>query len=378
LSGALTRAERLDWIRLSRTENVGPVTFRRLMEQFGSAATALDALPELAKRGGRAGLKIASAADAARELERVEKFGAGLVAWCEPDYPELLCELEDAPPLLAVKGDPALLARPCVAMVGARNASVNGRRFAEHLARDLSAAGWVVVSGLARGIDAAAHQGSLDGGTVAVVAGGIDVIYPPEHEKLQAEIGARGAVVTEAPFGTHPVARHFPRRNRIISGSSAGVIVVEAALKSGSLITARFAGEQGRDVFAVPGSPLDPRCRGTNGLIRDGAHLIENADDVLAILRPHPSRLREDRTSRYPSMQGVLPEEETLRSARREILELLDAHPVDVDELLRRCQLSRAVVLTVLLELELAGRLERHPGNRVSLLFDPTGDAPGD
>lgn len=368
----LSRQDRLDWLRLYRTDSIGPVTYRKLLERFGTVAAALEALPKLAER-----VKVPSRADAERELERIETFGAHLIAMADPDYPELLAELEDAPPLITIKGDPALLARPCVAVVGARNASVNGRRFAEHLARDLAAAGWIVVSGLARGIDAAAHAGALDQGTVGVVAGGIDVIYPPEHDRLQEDIGKRGAIVTEAPFGTHPVARHFPRRNRIISGLSSGVIVVEAALKSGSLITARFAADQGRDVFAVPGSPLDPRCRGTNGLIRDGAHLIESAEDVLSILKHRPGRLGEPGPGRYDGSPETSPEENELRSARREILELLDPHPVDVDELLRRCQLSRAAMLTVLLELELAGRLERHPGNRVSLLID-LADKPGD
>jgi len=370
IDGSLSQPEKIDWLRLSRSENVGPITFHQLIGRYGSAAAALAALPELAERGGRGRpLRIASKGDAERELAAAERMGAMIVAHAEPAYPPLLAEIDDAPPLITLLGDPALAARPCVAMVGARNASANGRRFAETLARDLANAGWVVVSGLARGIDAACHQGALANGTIAAIAGGIDVVYPPEHADLQAEIGKRGALITEAPFGTQPAARHFPRRNRLISGMSSGVIVVEAALRSGSLITARFAGEHGRDVFAVPGSPLDPRCRGTNGLLREGAYLVEEAGDVLAVLKPLTRGFAEPNGDRYLGETGIDPGQAELKRARAIVLELLDPHPVDIDEVLRRCQLSRAIVLTVLLELELAGRLERHPGNRVSLLI---------
>ncbi len=370
MSGSLSPSEKIDWLRLSRSENVGPITFHQLLLRYGTAAAALAALPELAQRGGSGRpLRIAAKGDAERELAAVERLGAIMIGRSEAAYPPLLAELEDAPPLITLHGDPAIAARPCVAMVGARNASANGMRFAEHLARDLAAAGWVVVSGLARGIDAACHNGALQGGTIAAIAGGINVVYPPEHDKLQAEIARRGALITEAPFGMQPVARHFPRRNRLISGLSSGVIVVEAALRSGSLITARFAGEHGRDVFAVPGSPLDPRCRGTNGLLRDGAYLVEEAGDVLSILKPLRGGLSEPDGDAYG---GPLPSdlaESELAKGHKIVLELLDPHPVEIDEVLRRCQLSRAIVLTVLLELELAGRLERHPGNRVSLLI---------
>jgi DNA processing protein len=370
LTGSLSWPEKIDWLRLSRSENVGPITFHQLLTRYGSAAAALAALPELAERGGRGRpLKIAAKGDAERELAAIERLGATIIARAEPEYPPLLAELEDAPPLITLQGNASLAARPCVAMVGARNASANGMRFAENLARDLANAGWVVVSGLARGIDAACHNGALAGGTIAAIAGGINVVYPPEHEKLQAEIARRGALITEAPFGMQPVARHFPRRNRLISGLSSGVIVVEAALRSGSLITARFAGEHGRDVFAVPGSPLDPRCRGTNGLLRDGAYLVEEAADVLAVLKPLQRGLAEPNGSAYGAELPSDPSETEMTQARAIVRELLDPHPVDIDEVLRRCQLSRAIVLTVLLELELAGRLERHPGNRVSLLI---------
>lgn len=376
----LSAAEKLAWLRLARTESVGPITFHQLVRRFGSAAEALAALPSLAQRGGRlVALRLYTVAQAEAEIAAHARLGARLIAWGEPDYPPRLAALDDAPPLIGVIGDPALLAAPCVALVGARNASVNGRRFAEALARDLGAAGFRVVSGLARGIDAAAHHGALDSGTVAVVAGGADVVYPPEHAKLQAEIGTRGAVVAESPLGTQPHARHFPRRNRIISGLSLGVVVVEAAHKSGSLITARYAAEQGREVFAVPGSPLDPRCRGTNGLLRDGAHLVETAEDVAGVLRslpglgplaadptpghrPDPPTRAENQAS--SSTGGADRDPDATRAA---VLEMLDPHPVAVDELVRRCQLSPAALMTALLELELAGRVLRHPGNRVAL-----------
>ncbi len=371
---AFDPAEKLARIRLARTQAVGPVTFHDLVGRYGSARAALGALPELAQRGGRrAPLRIAPIADAERELDAHARLGAQLVACGEPGYPAPLAALEDAPPLVTVRGDLGLLARHCIAIVGARNASVNGRRFAEMLARDLGAAGWCVVSGLARGIDGAAHQGALDSGTIGVVGGGADVVYPREHEALQTAVATRGAVVAESPLGTEPRPHHFPRRNRVISGLSLGVVVVEAALKSGSLITARFAADQGREVFAVPGSPLDPRCRGSNGLIRDGAHLVEGAADVIGVLETLHAG------SPSPTPRGVpsaAPEhldpggEIDLDQARAAVLEMLDPHPVPVDELVRRCQLSPAALMTALLELELAGRVLRHSGNRVARVMD--------
>jgi DNA processing protein len=366
----LSSQERTDWLRLIRSENVGPVTFFRLLERFGSAAAALHALPELAARGGRSRpLRVCSRGDAEREVVAVRRLGARLIAACEPDFPPLLAEADDCPPILCVLGHPHLLARPAVAIVGARNASLNGRRLAERIALDLGEAGYVVASGLARGIDAAAHAGALATGTVAVVAGGADVFYPEENRDLQHRIAAEGAILAELPVGTQPQARHFPRRNRIIAGLSLGVLVVEAALKSGSLITARIAADLGREVFAVPGSPLDPRCHGANALLREGAWLTEGAQDVLAALAAHLGpRIAEPHRSGPPAPPPSAPPEEELGPARHRILECLGPAPVQVDELIRGCQLSAAVVQTVILELELAGRVLRHPGNQVGLV----------
>jgi DNA processing protein len=366
----LSDTERLDWLRLSRTEHVGPIVFRQLIARFGNAKAALDALPELARRGGRARPVTPFPVGAAeRELAALARHGGRFVACGEPDYPAPLAALEDAPPLISLVGDAALLARHAIAVVGARNASTNGRRFAEDIARDLGQRGFAVVSGLARGIDSAAHRGSLATGTVAVVAGGADVVYPPENEALQRAIGEQGALIAELAPGTQPQARHFPRRNRVIAGLSLGVVVVEAAIRSGSLITARFALEQGRQVMAVPGSPLDPRCRGTNHLIRQGAALIESADDVMTALEGMaPPRSAGPPRPVVPPPLPVGAADDGLAAARGAIAEQLGPTPVAVDELLRQCHLSAASVNTVLLELELAGRLERHPGNRVCLV----------
>lgn len=367
----LSAMERLDWLRLIRSENVGPRTFNRLLERFGSAGAALAALPDLAKRGGlRRPIAIASRSEAERELETAERLGLRYLATVEPAYPRWLAATEDAPPLLTVLGDPALLSKPMIALVGARNASLNGRNFARRLAADLGRAGLVVVSGLARGLDTAAHQGALASGTVAVMAGGADVVYPPENEGLWRDIVQSGAAVSEMPPGTQPQASHFPRRNRIISGLSLGVVVVEANARSGSLITARFAADQGREVFAVPGSPLDPRAAGPNDLIRHGATLTETADDVMNVLADLLRRpLSEGKRADYQGQRAALPDEAEAAKARSEILELLGPSAVTVDEIIRQCQLSPSVVSWVLLELELAGRLDRHPGNKVSLLI---------
>lgn len=367
----LNPEERLDWLRLLRSENVGPLTFHQLLQRFGSAAAALEELPRAALRGGRQRpIAVSTRIAAERELAALAKLGARLIAWGEPEYPAPLAALEDAPPLLSVKGDLALLQRRAIAVVGARNASANGRRFAREIAADLGREGLLIVSGLARGIDAAAHQGSIATGTMAVVAGGIDVVYPEENRSLYEAITERGILVAELAVGTEPKAKHFPRRNRIISGSSLGVVVIEAALRSGSLITARFALEQGREVLAVPGSPLDPRCRGTNDLIRRGATLIESAEDVLGALAGQLSLPREQfrrASSGGPASYGFS-EEKDADGGRERLLEALGPSPVPVDELVRQCQLSAAAVATLLLDLELAGRLERHPGHLVSLL----------
>jgi DNA processing protein len=365
--------ERVDWLRLTRTETVGPVTFYALLRRFGSARAALDALPRLSRP-----VAAMSWRDAEAELSALDRLGASLVCWGEPAYPPALAAVEDAPPVLTVLGNLQLLQAAMVAVVGARNASANGRRIARELAAGLGEEGVVVVSGMARGIDAAAHLGSLDSGSVAVVAGGADIVYPEENRGLYDALSERGAVVAELPLGTEPLARHFPRRNRIISGMARGVVVVEAAAKSGSLITARFALEQGREVFAVPGSPLDPRSRGCNDLLRNGATLTETAADILTQLGPllHSEmpppqprvRVLQPRLpliSAAPSLPAVpqIPEDAALEL----LIEKLSPTPVAVDELVRQCHLSAASIATLLLELELAGRIERHPGNLVSL-----------
>jgi DNA processing protein len=364
---ALNPQERLDWLRLIRSDNVGPVSFYELLRRYGSAAAALAALPELAARGGRRNFRVFGRAEAERELAAAARAGASLIAWGEPDYPPLLAETDDAPPLITVLGHPHLLSRRAIAVVGARNASAAGQRFAREIAWDLGRNGFLVVSGLARGIDAASHGGALETGTVAVVAGGADIVYPEENRELADEIRARGAILAEMPLGTVPQARHFPRRNRLISGMSVGVLVVEAALKSGSLITARFAADQGREVFAVPGSPLDPRYRGTNDLIRNGATLVETVDDILGALGKAPgSALGEDRRRRFGPC-GLDPDETELEAARRRIVELLGPTPIGLDDLVRSAGLPLPIVSLVVLELELAGRLERHPGHRIAL-----------
>ncbi len=367
---ALSDAERLAWLRLSRSENVGPVTFFQLLSHFGSAEEALRALPQLARRGGRRrSLGVFPRAEAEGEIEACAALGARFVALGEADYPPALAALADPPPLIAVRGHGHLLRKHMIAIVGARNSSASGNRFARQLATDLGGEGFVIVSGLARGIDASAHQGALPTGTMAVVAGGIDVVYPTENAKLFERILESGVLIGEQPLGTEPLGRHFPRRNRIISGVSLGVVVVEAAPRSGSLITARLAAEQGREVFAVPGSPLDPRCRGTNDLIRQGAVLTEGAADVLFALEGILRRPLDER--REPEVYEAEPlapaNEATLDSARESVLERLGPTPVEVDEIIRQCQVTAPVVLTVLLELELAGRLDRHPGNKFSI-----------
>ena len=364
---ALTDQQRLAWLRLIRSENVGPVTFRELVNHFGSGNAALDAAPELARRGGRA-IRICSVAEAERELEALRRHGSRLVALGEPDYPAALRHVADAPPLLAVTGDASVLARTAVAIVGARNASAAGRKFAAILACGIgSTAGYVIASGLARGIDGAAHEAALPTGTVAVLAGGVDHIYPPEHVPLAARIVAEGgAIVSEMPIGHEPRSRDFPRRNRIISGMSLAVVVVEAAERSGSLITARRAADQGRLVFAAPGSPLDPRAAGSNRLLREGAHIVTAAEDVIAEIdpmlgRPGPEEMEEPAEEALTG--GPVGDDE-----RQRVIDALGPTPVEIDEIIRFAGVRPAVVHLVLLELALAGRLERHPGQRVSML----------
>jgi len=365
----LSRTEQRDWLRLIRSENVGPATFKSLIERYGSASSAIEAAPELSRRGGKKrAIRIIPEFEADDELSVLEERGATLIDLCEPEYPQALSTIHDPPPLLQVFGDTSLLNKPSIGIVGARNASAAGRVFAREISAVLGKEGLVVSSGLARGIDTAAHDGALDTGTIAVVAGGIDIVYPRENEALYEKIVRSGAVISEQPFGTSPTARHFPPRNRLISGLSFGVLVVEAALRSGSLITARIALEQGREVFSVPGSPRDPRHKGTNGLLRDGATLTETAQDIISQISPMLKTVAASQNfvKLMPETAKNIPENETTEALDK-VYELLGPVAVSIDELLRECQLSPAVVLTALLELELAGRLERHPGNMVSL-----------
>jgi DNA processing protein len=363
----LTDEQRLDWLRLIRSDNVGPRTFRELVNHFGGARAALEALPGLARRGGAAGARICSQAEAEKELKAARARGIDLVALGESDYPPRLQMIDDPPPLLAVQGRIECLARPLVAIVGSRNASAAGMKFAARIARELGAAGYGIVSGLARGIDAAAHRASLETGTVAVLAGGHDRIYPSEHVELVGEILPHGAAVSEMPLTWEPRAHDFPRRNRIISGLSVGVVIVEAARRSGSLITARLAGEQGREVFAVPGSPLDPRAEGTNRLLKQGAILVTEVNDVIETLAPILGRgfeLPMEEPERDEPVAGGEPSDDD----RGRIVGLLGPSPCSIDDLVRLSRASPAIVRMVLLELELAGRIERHGGGLVSLV----------
>jgi DNA processing protein len=347
---------------LLRTAGIGPVTYRQLIARFGTPAAALAAIPDLARRGGGKPPAISSIADAEREIARVEKLGAKWLMLRQGLYPGLLAEMEDAPPLLIAKGNLNLLDQQAVSIVGARNASAAACRFARGLAHDLGQEGLVVVSGLARGIDSAAHDGALESGTIGVIAGGIDIFYPPENEARQKGLYERGLVLAEMPPGTEPRARHFPYRNRIIAGMSSGTVVVEAAPRSGSLITARLAAEAGREVMAVPGSPLDPRAQGCNQLIRDGATLIQNAADVVEAIRPFDNRVQSARSD-YELPQEQMNGDDALSLVE----ELLGPSPVPVDEIIRLSGASSGSVQMALLELDLAARLERHAGGRVSL-----------
>jgi DNA processing protein len=363
----LTPAQRLDWLRLIRSDNVGPRTFRMLLRRCGSAGAAIEALPDLARRGGARAMRIFGRDEAEEELETAAKMNVALIALGEDGYPVRLAEIDDAPPLLAVRGNASVLNKPMIAVVGSRNASAAGLRVAEQLAKDLGVAGLAVVSGLARGIDGAAHRASVATGTVAVLAGGHARIYPPEHEALVEALTGSGAAVSEMPLTYVPRGHDFPRRNRLISGLSLGVIVVEAAQKSGSLITGRMALEQNREVFAVPGSPLDPRAAGTNALIKQGAIMVTEAEDVLAVLRPIigpvSAPLRHD-----IAMDDDGPNESPDGDTRARVVALLGPTPVPVDDLIRLSGVSSPMVQITLLELELAGRLKRQQGGRVALL----------
>lgn len=365
----LSDRQRLHWLRLIRTPNVGPASFRDLINRFGSAETAIEMLPEVMRAGGaQRSVRIPSVAEAEAELDAARQFGARFVAIGEADYPPMLRRMDHPPPLLALKGTAAVLQLPPVAIVGARNASLAGIKMARTLAAELGRNGYAVISGLARGIDTAAHQGSLDTGTVGVLAGGLDQPYPPENTDLCDEIAIRGAIVSEMPFGWEPRAQDFPRRNRIVAGLALGLVVVEAATRSGSLISARLAAELGRLVFAVPGSPLDPRAAGTNGLLKEGATLVTDASDVIEALAPLAGAglpVTPPKVEEPPDFTGAPPPAE---GDRARIVEALGPVPVEVDELIRHTGLHPAQIFMVLLELDLAGRLERHSGGRVSLV----------
>lgn len=408
-------------LRLARTESVGPRTWRRLVAQYHSAEAALEALPRLPLRG-RAPLVIPPLDSILREIEATARMGGRILTLLDADYPALLKDIPDAPPVLSVLGDVSALSKPGIGLIGARNASASGLRLAESLATELVEAGLSVVSGLARGVDRAAHMGALhrQGLTIAAIAGGLDKPYPPQNASLQAEIAEKGAVVTEAPLGTAPLHRHFPRRNRLIAGLTLGCVVVEAAPRSGTLITARLVGEYGRELFAVPGSPLDPRCRGSNDLIRNGAVLTESVADILPHLPPMPAPSspvpsspappahaaplptaaqsvlfppaeRKDSSAsprkdsfpasaHTPATHGLTPHPpaisapaapvpltRTCEDLREKVLDILSFTPIAVDDLVRRCQFSASAVLTVLTELELSGCLDSLPGGRVVL-----------
>ena len=363
----------LDALRLIRTPNVGPITFFHLIRRFGNAGNALKALPELSKRGGsRRPLEAYGKSEAEKELRDAEAFGAKMLLYGAPEYPKLLHAISDPPPIITVIGSPHLWQRKeTVAMVGARNASANGCQLAQRLAKELGSSGLIVASGLARGIDTFVHKGSLASGTIAVIAGGIDNIYPPENQMLYHQIKETGAIISEQPFGAVPFAGAFPGRNRIIAGMSLGTVVVEASPKSGSLITARFALESDREVFAVPGSPLDPRSRGCNQLIKDGAHMAETASDVLSgIGHLRNIALAESAPAPYENDGKSAPSDAEIDKARASVTEKLGVAAVAVDALIEQCELPAQAVLTVLLELELAGRLRRSAGNKVALAGD--------
>jgi DNA processing protein len=361
----LSDAERRDWVRLVRTPNIGPLTFAHLLQRYGNATDALVALPEIASRVAKGRrIELPSIVAIEDEIAETLRLGARLVASCEPEFPKLLTSLDPPPPLLSVLGNLALARPDAAAVVGARNASAAGRKIARDMAAELGRAGLVIVSGLALGIDGEAHAASLITGTIAVLGGGVDHIYPPQHERLYREIAERGLIVSESPAGYKARAQDFPRRNRIITGLARGVVVVEAAERSGSLISARMAGEQGREVMAVPGSPLDPRAAGTNGLIRQGAALVRHAGDVLEVLSglpslhvaaPPPPAFTPD------FLDGPLPEGQLSR-----VRQALSPHPMPIDEIARACSLNAAQCHAVLMELELAGEALSYPGGLVA------------
>ncbi len=371
-------------LQLYRSERIGPVTYRSLIQRFGSAKQALEAVPELARRGGgKRPPRLAKKSDCERELARLNKLGGRLLVDGEPGFPRQVSHCDGSPPLLSVLGHAHLLEGDQVAIVGARNASPNGQRFAFKIAQELSQPKlgmdpFYITSGMARGIDTSAHQGGIDGGSIAVLAGGVDMAYPQENRNLYHQLIERGAVVSEMPLGTEPAARLFPKRNRIIAALSRAVVLIEAKLQSGTLITARAAGEFGRSVFAVPGAPYDPRSSGCNAMIRDGAPLVRTAQDIIddmqaergsAVTAMMPQQLGFDGPS-FPGAHASEIDDQSVDKARSQVLEILSTYPTPVDELLRECQVSLHLLQAALLELELAGRLERHPGNKVALIAE--------
>jgi len=369
----LSEAQLLDWLRLTRSENVGPITFRNLINRYGSASAALEALPELSRAGGlKRTIKICSIARAEAEVETVTALGARHVALNEKGYPDLLHHIDTPPPILTIKGREELASKSIFAVVGSRNASAVGLKLTTDFVRDLCAGGLVIASGLARGIDTAAHTAALNSGTIGVVAGGIDCIYPKENAALQSRIAEQGLLIAEFPPGVSPKSQHFPRRNRLVSGISRGVLVVEAALRSGSLITARLAGEQGRDVFAVPGSPLDPRAGGTNRLLQEGAQMVLCGNDILSAFETFSSpSFIEPQDDFFEGDEHDLTCDQSPAfnaDVRTQIIDLLSITPIEVDELIRQSEHPASVVQMVLVELELAGRLIRHNRQLVSLV----------
>ena len=362
MSGGST--DQFDRLRLIRSPNIGPVTYRQLISRFGSATVALEALPDLVMRGGGNKTTLADPRTVESEMAATHALGGRYLFIDDTDYPELLTHLDNAPPVFIYRGTLDLLSRNPVAMVGARNASAGACRFARTLAYELGQVGMAVVSGLARGIDTAAHVGSIESGTIAVIAGGIDIAYPPENRELQDAIAERGLLIAEMPPGIEPRARHFPYRNRIIAGLSLGTVVIEAAPKSGSLITARLAAEAGREVMAIPGSPLDPRSHGCNQLIREGATLVQNAAEIAELLRPMDDRVLRHTARAKPAIAAI---DDGGEVDRRAVLDLMGMTYVSVDELVRQSGASQSVTQMVLLELELAGKLERGAGGKVRL-----------
>lgn len=359
----LTQEEAFARIRLLRSPNIGPVSYSMLLARFGTAAEALAALPDLGGRGGKQ-YRAAPADRIEREVEAVRRAGAKYLFHDQPDYPRLLGEMDGSPPILTWRGDISLASKPCVAMVGARNASAAAVKLARDFAKGLSQSGFTVVSGLARGIDGAAHEGAFPQ-TIGVIASGIDIAYPPQHSELQERIAQEGLLLAEQPPGTEPRGSHFPSRNRIIAGLAAGTLVVEAAVKSGSLITARLAGEAGREVMAIPGSPLEARSHGCNHLIREGAVLVQSPEDVTELLSGFEGAPRS--TFREPVSQFEYTPEDLADVEPADIASLLTTAPVYVDELVRQSGQGAAAVQLALLELEIAGRLERHAAGKVSL-----------